>query len=146
MDVSIVRLACLDALIETIVQSLSKTETRGGHQYELYIDKYRTLQLLGVERCPGKVHAFVEYLATKELVSKPDENVLNVVQTLSNGKKYLRVNIFWLQEFVTKSSSTLQDCCAGRVHFMVRKYYYVTLLSKLQIRYVKEYKCFFVTA
>lgn len=45
--------------------------------------------LLAIEKVTESVCVFVKYWAEEELVSRPDGTVLKVVETPTNGEKYL---------------------------------------------------------
>lgn len=64
----------------------------------------------------GNFHAFGEYRAVEELVSRSYGNVLKVVQRPSNGEKYLAVQNAWFQKFVMESACAVQDCYIGRLY------------------------------
>lgn len=63
------------------------------------------------------VHDFLEHHTVEELVARPNRNVLKVVQTMSNGKKYLAVQSVRVQEFVTESLGAVHDWYVERVKF-----------------------------
>lgn len=66
------------------------------------------LLLLEMEQLLENGRAVVEDCTEEDLVSRPDGKVLKVMQTLSNGEKYLAVHSTWFQEFVLESLGVVQ--------------------------------------
>lgn len=73
---------CKNACVWIEIKCLEEKETRHGHWQKLYTDTYERLVLLSVEHLANNVCGSVKYLAGEELESRPDGNVLKLLQTL----------------------------------------------------------------
>lgn len=51
------------------------------------------------------------------MLSRPDGNLLNLVQVLSNGETFLPRQSLWHQYFVTDLPGAEQECITGTIEF-----------------------------
>lgn len=89
--------ARLDACARTIMECLTKRQKLCRHLQELYTDTYGRLMVLPIKQLTGNLRAFLGSWVGEQLESRPDENVLKVMQAPWNDEKYIPGQSSWFQ-------------------------------------------------